>query len=62
MDDGRCGVKSQGLISDSYPHSHKAVSVWGEGPKIFFFFNLVKNKENDAVFVEICQKKEWRLK
>ena len=26
------------LISDSYSHSHKAVSVWGEGPKIYIFF------------------------
>ena len=48
------------LISDSYPHSHKAVSIWGEVPKIYFFFNLMlnlSNNENDAVFDEICKKK-----
>ena len=39
--------KSQDLISNSYPpHSHKAVFVWVEGPKIML--NL-KNIENDAV-------------
>ena len=31
---GTVECKSQELISDSYPHSHKAESVWGEGPKI----------------------------
>ena len=51
--------KSQDLISDSYSHSHEAVSVWGEGFKIYVFFNLMlnlKNNENDAVFDEICKK------
>ena len=55
-----CGVKPQELISDSYPHSHKAVSAWGEGHKIYFFLNLMlnlKNNEHDAaVFDEICKK------
>ena len=56
--------KSQELISDSYPHSHKAVFVWGEGPKIFFF-NLMlnlKNNENNTVFDEICKKKQKQKK
>ena len=48
------------LISDSYPPSHKVVSIWGEGPKIYInIFNLMlnlKNNENDAVFDEICNK------
>ena len=42
--------------SDSYPHSHKAVSIWGEGLKIYIFLNLMlnlKNNENDAVFDKI---------
>ena len=36
-------LKSQDFISYSYPHSHKVVSVWGEGSKICcFFLNKVK--------------------
>ena len=72
MDDGRFSsqelwseFKSQELISYSYPHSHKAVSVWREGPKIYIFFNLMlnlKNNENNGVFDEICKKKKRRLK
>ena len=53
--------KSQDLISDFYSHPHEAVSVWGEGPKIYIFFNLMlnlKNKENDDLFDEICKKKK----
>ena len=57
---GLWSFKSKDLISDSYPHSHKAISVWGKGPK-YIFLNL-KNNENDAaVFVEMCKKKQ-RLK
>ena len=44
-------LKSQDIISDSYPHIQKAVSVWDE-----FLKNLMlnlKNNENDAVFEEI---------
>ena len=37
---GTVEIKSQDLISDSYPHSHKALSVWGEGPKIYIFFKI----------------------
>ena len=51
---------SQELISESYPHSHKAVSVWREDPKIYFF-NLMlnsKNNENVAVFDEFAKKKK----
>ena len=61
---GTVEFKSQDLISDFYPHSHKAVSVWSEGPKKIFFFNLMlnmKNNKNDAVLDEICKKKR-RLK
>ena len=55
-----CGVKSQELISDSYPPSHKSVSFWGEGSKYIFKKSNVKfeNTENDAVFDEICKKCE----
>ena len=61
---GTVVFKSQDLISDSYPHSHKAVSVWGRRSQNIYFFNLMlnlKNKENDAVFDEIWKKKR-RLK
>ena len=34
---GTVEFKLQNLISDSYSHSHKAVSVWGENHKIYFF-------------------------
>ena len=57
--------KSQELISDSNPHSHKAVSVWGEVSKIYILKNLMlnlKNNENDDVFDEICQKNKRKLK
>ena len=43
--------KSQDLISDSYSHSHKAVSVWGEGPKIYFFLNLMLNLKNNETYI-----------
>ena len=52
------------LITESYSHSHKAVSVWGEGPKIYLRKNLMlnlKNNENDVVFDEICKKKSKNL-
>ena len=52
---------SKDSISDSNPHSQKAVSVWGECPQIYIFFNLMlilKNNENDAVFDEISKKSE----
>ena len=59
MEDSSQGLwsLSQELITDSYPHSHKAVSVWNEGHKKYFFKNQMlnlKNIENDAVFDEIC--------
>ena len=59
-------LKSQELISDSYPHSHKADSVRGEGLKIYIFLNLMlnlKNNENDAVSIRwnLQKKKKRRL-
>ena len=60
---GSVEFKSQDLISDSYPHSHKALSIrLGRRPQniYIFFFNLMlnlKNKENDAVFMELKKKK-----
>ena len=59
MEDGRfpsLEFKSQDLISDSYPHLHKAVYVWGRKSENIFFKNLMlnlKNNENDAIFDEI---------
>ena len=40
-----CGFElkeSQELISDSYPHSLKAVFAWGQGPKIYLKKSNVK--------------------
>ena len=67
MEDGRFPeeFKSLELIFDSYPHSHKAESVWGESPKIYIFLNLLfhlKNNKNDAVFDETCKKKREKIK
>ena len=38
MEDRQFPSQGQDLISDSYPHSHKALSVWAEGPKIYNIF------------------------
>ena len=65
MEDGRfpetVESNSQKSIFESYAHSLKAASFWGEDPKIYLKKNLMlnlKNNENDAVFDEICKKSE----
>ena len=62
MEDGRFPSQVQDLIFDSYPHSHKAVSVrLGRRSQNIFFLNLMlnwKNNENDAVFDKFAKKKK----
>ena len=51
---GLLSFKSQDLISDSYPHSYKAVSIWGEDPKIY----LKKSNDESMKFAKKRRLKE----